>query len=222
MDFSKLVDFYQYLESIKDILYSAPVFELYELKRKNRWYLIWGTILSSRVKDKILIKVLKKMESLYRSPEDIVNSDVGILEKILKPLGFYKKKARLLIDFNKMLLEKYDGQIPSNLEDLLKLPGVGLKVGSIILNDLYGLKLVGVDVHVHRILNRVGIVNTLRERETWEQLRSFESDIFLNLNRYVVAFGQLICSSKPKCSVCGYRSKCDYAKNYAKNIDKNQ
>jgi len=210
MNFSKLVDFYEYLESIKDILYSAPVFKLYEIKRKNKWYLVWGTILSSRVTDKVLIKVLERLADVCKSPYDVVNCDYNILEKILKPLGFYKKKTKIFVDFNKKIIENYSGDIPDNLEDLLKLPGVGIKVGSIILNDLYGFKLVGVDVHVHRILNRVGVVNTKNERETWLELRKFDSEIYLDLNRYLVAFGQLICSVKPKCNICGYRDRCVY------------
>lgn len=216
----KLLDLYEYLKAEKKIK-EAPVFELYSIKSKDKWLSVWGTILSSRTRDRILIKVMKDIEARFMNPFDVVSVSIEELEKLLKPLGFYKSKAKIFWKFNKEIIDKYKMEIPKRIEELVKLPGVGLKVGSIILNDLYGYDLVGVDVHVFRILKRVGFAVIKNPDDLWRILHSDEvkrvisKEVYRNLNRYLVAFGQTICKIKPKCDSCGFRNKCDYF------IDKN-
>ncbi|MFN3478149.1 MAG: endonuclease III domain-containing protein, partial [bacterium] len=191
----KLLDLYEYLKAEEKIK-EAPVFELYSIKSKDKWLTVWGTILSSRTRDKSLIKVMKDIETRFRDPFDVVAVSLEELEKLLKPLGFYKSKAKIFWKFNKEIIDRYKMEIPKKIEELIKLPGVGLKVGSIILNDLYGYDFIGVDVHVFRILKRVGFVVIKNPEYLWKILHSDEvkkvisKEVYKNLNRYVVAFGQ--------------------------------
>lgn len=215
IDVEKLMILYNYLineEKLKD----APVFKLYSLKRKSKWLMVWGTILSSRTTDKALIKVLPILEKNFSNPLDVLKVSKEELEIMFKPLGFYKNKAKIFWDFNKVIVEKYNCEIPDNLEELVKLPGIGLKVGSIILNDLFGQPLIGVDVHVFRILNRFGVLKTKDPNQAWKILHSkkvqdkIPKQLYLNLNRYLVAFGQTICKVKPSCLECNINKNCQY------------
>ncbi|MCX7758916.1 MAG: endonuclease III [bacterium] len=217
IDFDKLNELYNFLESIKNsVLINSPVFKLYNVKKKNKWLIVWSTLLSSRTTDKALLKVLPLLSEKFSSPFDVVKFDLKELENLFKPLGFYRNKAKIFFEFNKSIVEKYNGDVPCTLEELIRLPGVGLKVGSIILNDLYGYDFIGVDVHVFRILNRVGILRTSTPDDTWkvihkDEVRKFVSkNMYSNLNRYLVAFGQTICKVKPHCLMCDFNKKCDY------------
>lgn len=215
IDVEKLVVLYNYLIN-EERLKEAPVFKLYSLKRKSKWLMVWGTILSSRTTDKVLIKVLPILEKNFSNPLDVLKVTKEELEIMFKPLGFYKNKARIFWDFNKVIVEKYNCKIPTDLEELTKLPGIGLKVGSIILNDLFAQHLIGVDVHVFRILNRFGVLRTKDPDQTWKILHSNQvkkklpKKIYDNLNRCLVAFGQTICKNKPLCKLCNIKNKCKF------------
>ncbi|MCS7165432.1 MAG: hypothetical protein RMJ51_04055 [Candidatus Calescibacterium sp.] len=217
IDFKKLKDLYAFLESIEDsILANSPVFKLYNLKSGNKWLMVWSTILSSRTTDKAMMKVLPVLASKFSEPKDVLGSDLQELEELFRPLGFYRSKARMFLDFNKTIVEKYGGILPRSLEELTKLPGIGLKVASIILNDLFGEGYIGVDTHVFRILNRVGVVRAGTPDRMWRILHTesvrerLTTKIYLNLNRYLVAFGQTICKHHPYCHMCDFRDKCSY------------
>lgn len=214
-NFDRLKEFYSFLKCIEGELSTAPVFSLYAYKSKSRWLSFWATVLSSRTSDRALLRVLPLIEKNFSNPYDVISKEVDELQEILKPLGFYRKKAKIFWDLNFKIINDFNCEIPDNLNDLLKLPGVGFKVASIILNDLYGVPLVGVDVHVFRILNRVGIVKTKDPNQTWKVINENffyvnEIEIYHNLNKYLVAFGQTFCKVKPNCFKCGFKIKCDY------------
>ncbi|MEN3014809.1 MAG: endonuclease III [bacterium] len=221
IDYKKLNSLYEYVEGIKDsVLVDAPVFKVYTYKKKSLWLLVWSTVLSSRTTDKALLRVLPILEKNFSSPEDVIKCSLDDLENILKPLGFYKSKARMFWNFNYMIVNKFKGCVPRTLKDLTGLPGVGVKVASIIMSELFGENMIAVDVHVFRILNRVGVLNTKTPEQTWKILSDpsvkLKKDIYLNLNKYLVAFGQVICKVKPKCNLCSFRYNCNYYKNVNK------
>lgn len=221
IDIQKLKIIYQILDKeINNSLKNAPINELIEIKKTNKWLSIFATILSSRTTDKILIKVLKELSKFIKDPYDVLNTtyNKSLYNKLLqtlKPLGFYKTKAKYLINFSKKIIQEYNFKIPDNINEITKLPGIGFKVGAIILNNLYNLPLVGVDTHVHRILNRIGIIKTKNEKQTFKVINSIKEDeIKNNLNHYLVALGQIICKNKPKCNICFLKEYCNYYKKY--------
>jgi len=214
INIQKLKRVYEILKKeINNSLKKAPINELIKIKKRNRWLAIFATILSARTTDKILIKVLQELSKYIQTPQDVLNLEYNEILKILKPLGFYKTKAKYLLNFSKKIIENYNLDIPNNIDEITKLPGVGKKVGAIILNNVYNIPIIGVDVHVHRILNRLGIVKTKNELETFKVINSIEeNDIKNNLNHYLVALGQVICKNKPKCNICFLKKYCNYYK----------
>jgi endonuclease-3 len=213
-DLNKLEIVFNVLKKeINNSLKEAPINELIKIKKSNKWITVFATILSSRTTDKILIKVIKELSKYIQTPQDIINIEYNKLLKILKPLGFYKTKAKYLLNFSKKIIENYNSEIPNNIDEITKLPGVGKKVGAIILNNIYNIPIVGVDIHVHRILNRLGIVKTKNELETFKIINTIKNnEIKDKLNHYLVALGQVICKNKPKCNICFLKEYCNYYK----------
>ena len=176
-----------------------------------------GTILSARTRDEITTKVIAELFSEFKSPDDLSKANLKELKKVIQKIGFYNVKAARIKEVSKILVEKYNGKVPPNIDDLLMLPGVGRKTANCVL--VYGFKksAIPVDVHVHRISNRIGIVNTKKPEETEIVLqKSIEKKYWARVNETFVTFGQNICLPKsPKCNICQLTKICKY---YKKNV----
>ena len=129
---------------------------------------------------------------------------------MIKPVGFYRRKATYIKKTTQILLDEYDGDIPDTIEKLVKLPGVGPKMGYLILKVAWNkVDGIGVDVHVHRISNRLQWVNTKTPEETRVALESWlPRELWHEINLLLVGFGQTICGSSPKCEQCKLHSIC--------------
>ncbi|HVD07542.1 MAG TPA: endonuclease III [Nitrososphaeraceae archaeon] len=173
-----------------------------------------GTILSARTRDEITTKVIKSLFTEFKNPNELSKANLNDLKKAIQKIGFYNVKAARIKEVSQIIVEKYNGKVPSKLGDLLTLPGVGRKTGNCVL--VYGFKkpAIPVDVHVHRISNRIGIVNTKMPEETEIVLRkSIERKYWTRVNETFVTFGQNICLPKnPKCNVCHLTKLCKYYK----------
>jgi len=173
-----------------------------------------GTILSARTRDEITTKVIKSLFSEFKSPDELSKANLKYLKKVIQKIGFYNVKAARIKEVSQILIEKYNGKVPSNLGDLLTLPGVGRKTANCVL--VYGFKkpAIPVDIHVHRISNRIGIVNTKKPEETEMALqKSVERKHWTRINETFVTYGQNICLPKnPKCKVCHLTKICKYYK----------
>jgi endonuclease-3 len=175
-----------------------------------------GTILSSRTRDEVTTTVIKALFSRFKNPEDLSRANINDIKKLIQKIGFYNVKAIRLKEVSQLIIKKYDGKVPSNLDELLTLPGVGRKTANCVL--VYGFKkpAIPVDIHVHRISNRIGIVNTKNPEETENVLQNkIEKKYWIRVNETFVTFGQNICLPiKPKCGVCQLTKMCKY---YAEN-----
>lgn len=175
-----------------------------------------GTILSARTKDEVTTTVIKALFSRFKKPEDLARANINDIKKLIQKIGFYNVKASRLKEVSQIIIKKYDGKVPSNLDELLTLPGVGRKTANCVL--VYGFKkhAIPVDIHVHRISNRIGIVNTKNPEETENVLQNkIEKKYWIRVNETFVTFGQNICLPiKPKCGVCQLTKMCKY---YAEN-----
>jgi endonuclease III len=175
-----------------------------------------GTILSARTRDEVTTAVIKALFSRFKNPEDLSRANLSDIKKLIQRIGFYNVKASRLKEVSQLIIKKYNGEIPSNLNDLLTLPGVGRKTANCVL--VYGFKkaAIPVDIHVHRISNRIGIVNTKNPEETENVLqKSIDKKYWIRVNETFVTFGQNICLPiKPKCNVCQLTKMCKY---YSKN-----
>jgi len=175
-----------------------------------------GTILSARTRDEVTTTVIKALFSRFKNPEDLSRANINDIKKLIQKIGFYNVKASRLKEVSQLIIKKYDGKVPSNLDELLTLPGVGRKTANCVL--VYGFKkpAIPVDIHVHRISNRIGIVNTKNPEETENVLQNkIEKKYWIRVNETFVTFGQNICLPiKPKCGVCQLTKMCKY---YAEN-----
>ena len=175
-----------------------------------------GTILSARTRDEVTTAVIKALFSRFKNPDELSRANLSDIKKLIQKIGFYNVKASRLKEVSQLIIKKYNGEVPSNLDDLLTLPGVGRKTANCVL--VYGFRkaAIPVDIHVHRISNRIGIVNTKNPEETENVLqKSIDKKYWIRVNETFVMFGQNICLPiKPKCNVCQLTKMCKY---YAKN-----
>ena len=176
-----------------------------------------ATILSHRTKDPVTAIASSRLFAKYPSPTQLSRADPRTIARLIKPVGFYKTKARTVKRVARIILKEYKGKVPDQIEELLKLPSVGRKTANCVL--VYGFKqpAIPVDTHVHRIFNRIGVVKTKTPEETEEELTKIvDRKDWLPLNEVFVKFGQLICRPiGPKCPVCPLNDRCEwYRENY--------
>ncbi|MDK2906432.1 MAG: endonuclease [Petrotoga sp.] len=149
------------------------------------------TVLSQRTKDENTEKASKSLFSCYTNVFEISKLNPQDLYDLIKPAGMYKQKSERIINISKILIEKYNGKVPDELEELIELPGVGRKTANIVLYVSFGKEALAVDTHVHRISNRLGWVKTKTPEETEEQLKKIiPSELWGPLNGSMVNFGQ--------------------------------
>ncbi len=176
-----------------------------------------ATVLSHRTKDPVTAQASARLFAKYAGPTQLARSDTRTVSRLIRPVGFYKTKAKTIKRIAKIILEKYDGKVPEDMDELLELPSVGRKTANCVL--VYGFKqpAIPVDTHVHRIFNRIGAVKTNTPDETERELtRIVDKKDWLPLNEVFVKFGQLICKPiGPKCPVCPLTDRCRwYHDNY--------
>jgi len=188
--------------------------QLHEAETKGPFSILIGTILSARTKDENTTKVVKKLFSKYRTPKALANAKIRDVEKLIKSIGFYHVKAKRITDVAKIINSQYKGKVPENFEKLLELPGVGRKTANCVLVYAFDTPAIPVDTHVHRISNRLGLVNTKMPEETEMELRKkIPKKYWLQINDTFVMYGQNICKPiSPMCNICKIKTKCNYYK----------
>ncbi|MEM0219750.1 MAG: endonuclease III [Thermoproteota archaeon] len=179
-------------------------------KDRDPFKVLVSTVLSARTKDEVTEKASERLFSEVKKPEDILNVSLRKLENLIYPVGFYKVKARRLKELSKRLVEEYNGRIPSNLDELLKLPGVGRKTANLVVTLAFNKYGICVDTHVHRIVNRWGYVKTKTPAETEVALRKkLPKKYWKKINNLLVVFGKVTCKpTKPTCNECIIRKYC--------------
>ena len=185
---------------------------LEQLNYYTSFQLLVMTLLSARAKDSTTIPVVIEMFKKYPTPEDYINLDLKIIEKMIFKIGFYRVKAKYVQNLSRMLLDKFNGVVPDTLEELTSLPGVGRKTANCILAYVFKKPAIAVDIHVHRIANRLGWVHTTTEAKTEQELmKLIPKDQWINVNSMLVGHGQTICGSiKPKCRECPITRYCEF------------
>jgi endonuclease-3 len=188
--------------------------ELHEAETGGPFSILIGTILSARTKDESTTKVVKILFSKYKNAKALANAKLKEVEKIIKPIGFYHVKAKRIIEVARIIDSKYKGKVPDNLEKLVELPGVGRKTANCVLVYAFDKPAIPVDIHVHRISNRLGLVETKNPEETeMELMEKIPKKFWLEINDTFVMYGQNICKPiSPMCDVCKIKKNCKYYK----------
>ena len=182
-----------------------------ESLEKNPFFILVACILSLRTKDQMTRQVAERLFKIIRSPQQLLSYSEDDIAQLIYPVGFYRRKAKNLVDISKILIHKYHSQVPSTLEQLLELPGVGRKTANLVLTVGFGKPGICVDTHVHRIVNRWGYVKTKTPEQTEMALRDkLPQEFWIPINSLLVLFGQNIClPRRPRCGNCSIENFCD-------------
>ena len=171
-----------------------------------------GTILSARTRDENTTKVIKKLFARFRTPDDIASADIDEIKKLIRSIGFYNVKAERIKQVSEIIVSKFGGQVPDDIDSLLELPGVGRKTANCVLVYAFNKPAIPVDVHVHRISNRLGLVDTKTVKQTETELNKIvDSRLWTRVNNTFVMYGQNVClPTRPICKICDLKEICKY------------
>ncbi|MGC9771124.1 DNA-(apurinic or apyrimidinic site) lyase /endonuclease III [Fervidobacterium changbaicum] len=183
-------------------------------EEKDPFRVLITTILSQRSRDENTEISARNLFRVYKNVSQLANAKPEELYELIKPSGLYREKAERIVAVSRLILEKYGGKVPHNLEELVSLPGVGRKTANIVLHVSFGQPALAVDTHVHRISNRLGWVNTKTPEQTEEALKKIlDPDLWGPVNGSMVEFGKQICRPiSPKCELCFLTECCRYFK----------
>ena len=178
--------------------------------RKDPFLTLISCLLSLRTRDEVTARASERLFALAKTPEEMLNLKKEEIAAAIYPVGFYKRKAEQISDICRVLVEKYDSRVPDNLEELLKLRGVGRKTANIVITMGYNKPGIAVDTHVHRISNRLGLVSTKSPNQTEFALRkTLPKQYWIVFNDLLVMHGKTICTPiSPKCSICPITEYC--------------
>ncbi len=173
-----------------------------------------GTILSARTKDEATTKAVKELFSKYKNPKELAAAKIKDIEKIIKSIGFFHVKSKRIIEVAKIIHTKYKDKVPEDLDTLIQLPGVGRKTANCVLVYAFEKPAIPVDIHVHRISNRLGLVDTKNPEDTEQELmKKIPKKYWIDINDTFVMYGQNICKPiSPMCSVCKIKNNCKFYK----------
>ena len=191
--------------------------EVYEgatcgLNFNSPFELLISTILSAQCTDERVNLVTKELYKEYNTPEAIVTLSEEELGEKIRSCGFYKNKSKNILGCCKMLLEKYHGEVPKTMEELIELPGVGRKTANVVMANVFGIPAIAVDTHVFRLSNRIGIAKGKDVEEVEQKLmKNIPKKMWSDAHHYLIWHGRKIYNArKPKCEECPIVQYCEY------------
>ena len=182
------------------------------LKFRNKFTLLTSVILSAQCTDTNVNNVTKHIYKKYYTPKHYIDLGVAKIKGMIKSIGLFNIKAKNLYNLSKILVKKYKGKVPDNFEDLINLPGVGRKTANVVLNAAFNKPTIGVDTHVFRVSNRVGLTSGKTTHQVEEQLLKILPINYLKKAHHLILLhGRYICKSrKPLCTKCIINKICLY------------
>jgi len=180
-------------------------------KDNDPYKVLVSTVLSLRTKDATTMEASFRLFEKADTVKKLNDLSEDEIARLIYPVGFYKTKAKNLKKIAKTIIEDYNFEVPSDMEELLKLPNVGRKTANLVLAKGYNIPAICVDIHVHRISNRLGLIKTKNPLETEMKLREIlPQRYWIEYNDLLVPFGQNICKPvSPFCSICPINEFCD-------------
>ncbi len=206
-------DIHEVIERLRGVysLWKEPIVTKLSRKRRDPFKVLISCILSLRTQDKTTAEATRRLMEKASTPYEMLKLTEEEISRLIYPVGFYNTKAKNIKEICKALVERYDGEVPSDMNELLKLKGVGRKTTNLVLTKGFGLPGICVDTHVHRITNRWGYVDTKTPKETEMVLRKkLPKEYWIEINDLLVAFGQNLCRPiSPFCSRCPVKEFCE-------------
>jgi len=206
MDTSRLI------AAIAGVVGASPVPSVSRIAREKRdpFRVLVSTVISLRTKDEVTDSASRRLFALADTPASLQELNVRTIQKAIYPAGFYKTKARTLKDISRKLVEQYGGRVPDTVEELLTFKGVGRKTATLVVSLGYGRAAICVDTHVHRVSNRLGLVETSNPTETeFASMDVLPRRYWIGYNELLVRFGQQVCKPiSPLCTACAVRRRC--------------
>jgi endonuclease-3 len=209
-----------------DASFGNRTMQIYEILKKgypnvkltinftNPLEILVATILSAQCTDAKVNEVTKSLFRKYRTPRDYANADLKTLEKEIRPTGFYHNKANYIQKASRMIVEDFEGKIPDNMEDLLKLPGVARKTANIVLSNAYGIiDGIAVDTHVRRVSQRLGLTENKDPNKIEKDLmKILPKTVWFPINYLLIQLGRSTCvAGIPYCEKCLLNKICPSA-----------
>jgi endonuclease III len=206
------------IKKMERVLYDKKPYRLTALKQLQEeelgdpFKILIGTILSSRTRDETTTKVVKTLFKRFKNAKELAEGNLEEIKQIIHSIGFYNIKAKRIIEVSQLIVKRFDGKVPNSIEKLLELPGVGRKTANCVLVYGFNKPTIPVDTHVHRISNRIGLVNTKTPEKTEIELNNIiNKKYWLRLNNIFVMYGQNIClPMAPKCELCELKKMCKF------------
>ena len=177
---------------------------------RNPFIVLISCVLSLRTKDAVSYAASCRLFEQAATPQTLIMLPNQTIEQLIYPTGFYRRKTAQIKAICTVLIEKHNSQVPSNAQELMMLPGVGLKTTNLVLSEAFIIPALIVDTHVHRVSNRLGLVNTKTPEQTEAALKKvIPQDQWILFNTLIVTWGQNICGPiSPKCSLCPLNNIC--------------
>jgi endonuclease-3 len=181
-----------------------------ELAHQDPFQLVIATILSAQTTDRSVNLVTPELFRRYPTPADLAAADPAVVEQIIKPTGFFRLKTRRIIDASRRMVELFGAVVPNNLDDLVKLPGIGRKTANVILGVGFGVPGFAVDTHVTRLTNRLGLARTRDPVKIEHQVCAMvPKEEWTGLSLRLILHGRRICiARRPKCEECVLNDFC--------------
>ena len=181
-----------------------------ELIFEDKFQLLITVVLSAQTTDKSVNNISPLLFSKYPDAESMAKGNQSDLEQILKSIGMYRTKSKNIIALSRMLMEEYEGRVPGDYEELIKLPGVGRKTANVVLSVGFGEPRIAVDTHVFRLANRIGITAEKDVLKTELALmKSIPKESWVMMHHALIWHGRRVCSARnPACEICGLSSVC--------------
>ena len=189
---------------------NAPSVTLISSIKKTPYHILISTLISLRTKDQVTLEASMRLFEKADSIEELHKLPEEEIAKLIYPCGFYKTKAARMKEICKIIIENNNANIPDEIDDLIKLPGVGRKTANLVVILGFNKPGICVDTHVHRISNRIGWVKTKTPEETEFSLRKLlPLEYWCTINDYFVSYGQTVCTPlSPHCSICNLNNIC--------------
>lgn len=209
----KDADIHEAVAILRDAVrqWKTPAVTIVSQREGDPFKVLISCILSLRTQDKTTAAASARLFAQAPSPAAMLELPAETIVRAIYPVGFYRTKAETIRDICAVLLARYDGRVPDEIDELLKLKGVGRKTANLVVTLGFGKPGICVDTHVHRICNRWGYVRTKTPEQTEFALRAkLPRDYWLVINDLLVTFGQNQCTPvSPRCSTCQLRVLCD-------------